>query len=58
MKLKYMSIAVGSICSGVEASRLDRFGLRSSEASTLAEDQEKIYRKFSAIIIKCIDRRV
>ena len=42
MKLKYVITAVGTICSGVTASHLDRFhGLRSLEASTLAEQKEK-----------------
>jgi len=58
MKLKYMITAVGSIYSGVGASHLDRdrFGVRSS-TSSLAEQEDK-NRKFSAIIMKCFNRRV
>ena len=44
MKLKYVITAVGTICSGVTASHLDRFhGLRSS--ASLAEQQQMEKKK-------------
>ena len=55
MRLKYVITAVGTICSGVTASHLDRYhGLRSSASLT---DQQQMMMKKNCMIKKVFRKK-